>query len=440
MKAQVEALTPVRTKLTVEIPPERMQQEVQAHLDQYRRHAAIPGFRKGKAPESAVRRMFGDRAKADALSEIIRTSYGEALREHDVHPVNDADIEVDDDMSDGGLRFTATVEVRPTVVPTGYTGLSLKKERIVEDAGAAQARLEALREQHATFAPAEEGYQAANGDLVVIDFTGRIGDTPFEGGAATGHSLLLGSGRMIPGFEEGIVGAASGEERTIDVTFPAEYRAEELAGKAVQFDIKVHEVKRRALPELNDDFARQAADLETFDELKARIAEVVASEQQNRIEREFRAKMTDLLLEANPFEVPPSLVERQKEHSKQRMAEDLTRRGMDPAAMGFDTPEFDAHATQAAVRSVRWAFLLDAIATQEKVTVTEADVAERIREIAAADGRPESVIRAFFEREDHMDSLRRSLEEKKTIDAILATATVEEVDAEEWAAWAGVAP
>jgi len=431
MKVQLEAITPVKTKLTIEVEPEDLKKEEEAVVKRIARSVSIPGFRKGKAPSAAIRKMYGDQVRSEAVSNVIHTTYGEALKEKEVWPVADPDIEVQK-LEDGELHYTAVVEVRPTVEPKGYKGLELKKEELSVDSTEVDARLESLRQQSGSFEESEEDYAAANGDMAVVDFLGKLDGEPFEGGKAEGHAMMLGAGQMIPGFEEGVVGMKKGEERTIDVSFPAEYHAEHLAGKPAQFDIKVNEVRRRVLPELDDEFAKKTGQFDTFDELKAKVAEMAEQEHANRIERDFKEVLIDKLLAANPFEVPDSLVERQKNHSIDRMVQDMTQRGMNPADAGIDDPKFQDEARRAAERSVRWAFLSDAIARAEQVEVTDEDVDERIRMIAEADGRPYTEIRKFFNSSDHMDSLRNTIREKKTIDAVLAEAKIEEVSADEW--------
>ncbi len=437
MKVQLERITPVKVKLAIEVSGEEMAAQEAATLNEIRRSVTVPGFRKGKAPASAIKRLYGGRVQSDVFSEAIKKSYGDALVEHDLHPVDDPDISIEEAPGDGALAYTAVVEVRPTVEPTGYEKLALKREEVRVDETAVETRLDALRQQHASFEPAPEGYEAKAGDMAVVDFLGKIDGVAFEGGAAQGHPLMLGSGRMIPGFEEGVVGAKAGEERTVTVTFPEDYRAEDLAGKAADFEIKVNEIKERRIPEADDELARTAADLETLDELREKIREQLAAEEKNRVEREFRRKLISVLLEANPFEVPEALVARQEAHSTERMRRDLTMRGLDPAVIGLDKPEFLAQARKAAERSVRWAFLQDALATKLGVTVGDAEMDERIQKIAEADGRPAEAVRAYFEKEGHLDALADSIREEMTMEAILKTADIEEVSAEAFAAWRG---
>ncbi|MHB8764364.1 MAG: trigger factor, partial [Deferrisomatales bacterium] len=246
-----------------------------------------------------------------------------------------------------------------------------------------------------------------------------------------GRTLVLGSGMFIPGFEEGLQGAVSGEERTIEVTFPEDYRAENLAGKAASFRVVVSEAKVSRLPELDDEFARSAAGVDDVAALRAKVREAVEAEKASRINRAFGESVIDALLEHNPFEVPESLVRSQQAHSLERLRQDLAQRNIDPKALGLDQPQIQEGHRRAAERAIRWAFLMRAIADAEGLAASDQDVDERLRAIAEADGRPLSLIRSFFEQDDRLDGLRSSILEGKVIDAVVAASTVAEVEAGE---------
>ncbi len=428
MKAHLESISPVKSKLTIEVPPEEVSQEEEALFRDLRRSVAVPGFRKGKAPLHVLKRIYGERIRSDAVGRLIEKTYYDALRQEQIIPVNDADIELQEASPEKGIAYTAVVEVRPKVEVRGYTGLSLKREKVVVDETEVGARLDGLRSQRATFEPAPEGHVLAQGDMVVMDYLGTVEGEPFEGGKGEDRTVILGSGSLIPGFEEGIVGAVAGEERTVDVQFPEDYRAEHLAGKAARFEIKVKEAKIRSLPEVDDEFAKEAAGVDTVDALKARVREVIEAEKRTRAERAFRERVMDALLGANPFEVPESMVRNQQTFSLDRLRRDLTQRGMDPEALGIGRPDVQEVHRRAAERSVRWAFLLRAIAEAESLQVTDADLEARLRAIAEEDGRPYAAVRSFFDEDDRLDTLRSHLLDSKVIDFVVASSTVEEVE------------
>jgi trigger factor len=429
MKAQVETISPVKTKLTVEIPPEEVVNEEQEAFRDLRRTASLPGFRKGKAPLAALKRRFGGKVRADVMSRLIQKTYIQALQENEVFPVNDADIQLQSGADDETIAYTAVVEVRPTVEATAYSGLTLNKPRVEVEELAVEGRLEQLRSERASFDPAGDDREAADGDMVVIDYEGFVDGEAFEGGKGEERPLMLGSGTFIPGFEEALLGAKAGEDHTVEVSFPADYRAEQLAGKAASFKVRVKEVKTRSLPELDDEFAREAGPVESLEALRTQIRDRLRQEKEGEAERTFRQNTIDALLAAHPFEVPESMVADQQAHSTERLRNDMTSRGIDPAMLGLDKPEFQAMQRKGAERAVRWAFLLQAIADVEKLEATDADVDERIETIAREDGRPVSVIRGFFEQGNQLDALRNSLLERKVLDRVAELGSVEEIDA-----------
>ncbi|MFU8856982.1 MAG: trigger factor [Deferrisomatales bacterium] len=426
MKASVESISPVKTKLTVELTPEEVTQEEGVLFRDLQRSTTVPGFRKGKAPLHVLKRLYGDRVRSDVFGRLIEKSYGDALREQGIAAVSEADIQLAEASAEKGISYTAVLEVRPKVKARGYTGLTLPKEKVTVAEPEIDARLDSLRSQRGTFEPAPEGHTAAGGDMVVMDYEGRVDGELFEGGAGQDRTVVLGSGVLIPGFEEGILGAAAGEERTVEVQFPEDYPKKELAGKPASFRITLKDVKLRRLPEVDEDFAREVAGVESVELLRARLREAIEAEKQSRVERVFRDLVKDTLLEANPFEVPESMVSGQQAFSLDRLRQDLSQRGMDPQALGIDRPDVQEVHRRAAERSVRWAFLLRAIAEAEGLEVTEDDVDARIRAIAEEDGRPYSVVRAFFDEDERLDSLRSHLLDEKVIAHVVAGSTVEE--------------
>lgn len=433
MNAQVESISPVKVKLSVELSAQEVGDEEARAYRELQKRAVLPGFRKGKAPLPALKRIYEGQVKGDAISHLVGKSYGEALKNNDVVPVDEPDISLQPASEPGGVAFTAVVEVRPRVEPRGYTGLSLKKEVVDVSETEVAARLETVRREHGSLEPAPEGHRAEEGDLVVMDFEGSIDGVLFEGGKGEGRSIVLGSGMLLPGFEEGLKGSAEGDEVSVEVDFPEDYRSKDVAGKHAVFQVKVNELKVRRFPELDDDFARDTMKTETLDELREKLRSHLRAEKTARVDEEFRERVVDALLEANPFEVPESLVRRQQTRALDGLREDLTRRGLDMDAMGLNKRELQENYRKGAERAVRWAFLLGALTRAEGVEVTDADVDERVRTIAEADGRSYAVIRSFFSEGDRLESLKSSLLEQKMIAWVVAASTVSEWSAEELA-------
>lgn len=425
MKAQMERISPVKIKLSVEISQEEIAADEQAAYRDLQRTANLRGFRKGKAPLAAVKSLYGARVRADLLDKLVRKSYLDALREHQVIPASDADIQLQS-AADDTIAYTAVVEVQPTVEATTYRGLSLEKQRVEIAEQEVERQLEQLRANQTSFDPADADHAAADGDMVLIDFEGFVAGVAFAGGKGEGQTVVLGAGQFIPGFEDGLVGAKAGETREVTTTFPAEYKSSELAGQEATFQVQVKEVKVPTLPELDDEFAKGLGVEGGLVELRDSIREHLRREQESNVERDFRQRTIDVLLNHHPFEVPESIVADQQAHHAQRLRQDLESRGIDLAALGLDRGEFQAKQRQGAERAVRWTYLMRAIAEAEQLTVTEADVDQRIQEIAQADGRPASVIRGFFEKNDQLYGLRTSLLEQKVLERVVELGSVVE--------------
>ncbi|MBI5441228.1 MAG: trigger factor [Deltaproteobacteria bacterium] len=431
MKAQVETISPVKARVFVEISSEEVGQEETSGFRDLQRRVAIPGFRRGKAPVSVLKRLYGDQVRSDALSRLVQKTYVAALKEHEISPVADADIELQESSEKGAVAYTAVVEVRPKVEPRGYRGLTLLKEAVETTEPEVDARLDALRRQHASLEPAPDGHEAQKDDLLTMDYDATVNGEPFDGSHGEGQTVFLGSGRLLPGFDEELAGAKAGEERTFDVTLPEDFRVTEVAGKRATFRVNVKEIKVQRLPDLDEEFAKEAAQVETLVELREKVRGAIEAEKSSRVESEFRERVVDALLGVNPFEVPDALVRRQQAYMLESMKRDFADRGLDMDAMGLDTSRLQESSRRSAERSVRWAFLVDAVANAEGLQVTDSDVDERIRAIAQADGRPYTLIRSFFEKEDRLDSLRSSLREQKVIDLVVSSAEVKLAGREE---------
>ncbi len=431
MKTQVESISPVKKRLSVEIPADEVAREEEAALRDVRRSVTLPGFRKGKAPLPLIRRHYGERVRADVIGRLIEDTYRETLVKEEIVPVSDADIQIQSMPEEGALAYTAVVEVRPEVEARTYSGLTLKKERVEVTEAEVDAQLEQLRQRRATYEPAPEGHEAGDGDMVVMDFEGTVDGEPFEGGSGEDRSVILGAGALVDGFEEQLKGATAGEERTVEISFPEDHSNEALAGKTVRFRVTVKEVKVRVLPHLDDEFAKDVAEVEGLEDLRDRIRDEIRKEKKRAAEGRFRERLIDALLEANPFEVPPSQVQSQLEYSVARMREDLAMRGLDLDQIGIDEAQLRDSQRAAAERTVRWAYLLGAIARAEGIEVTDEDVDARIREIAEADGRPVSLVKSFFEQEGRIDGLRNYLLEQKVIEKVVEGCTLEEMEPEE---------
>jgi trigger factor len=333
METTVTELPGSRVRVDVEVPAEDVERGVQRAARGLAREMRLPGFRKGKAPPSLVIQRLGYGA---VLEEAIRDSlpdwYERALLGSDVRPVGDPSIEIVSAPESEGesLSFKFEIGVRPTAELGDYRGLEVGRPEPEAPSEIVDREIDRLREGFASLEPVERA--AAEGDVLLMDFEGMIEEKAFEGGKSEDYLLELGGGQLIEGFEEQLIGASAGDEREVRVTFPDDYRAEQLAGKEAVFAVKVKEVREKILPDLDDDFASEASEFETLDELREDIRKRVAEVVDSRIEQDFRIAAIDAATERATVSLPDDLVSARAAERWERVERQLASRGMSPDA------------------------------------------------------------------------------------------------------------
>ncbi|WP_306534690.1 trigger factor [Geobacter sp.] len=432
MTSTVESLSSVKKKISFEIPAERVSTEIDKVFGQIQKRAAIKGFRKGKVPRTLVEQNYGSMMEGDVLKNLFDETYFKALADHKIFPVSHPLIESDEVKRGAPLKYSATVEVLPEIEVKDYAGLHVKKEKFVSDDAPVEARLNEMREGMAVLKPLEEGKSAENGHFVVIDFVGSVDGIPFEGGSAESYQLELGSGRFIPGFENQLVGVKAGEQTTVAVTFPKEYGNEDLAGKQASFAVTVREIKVKELPELNDEFAMQFGEFETFDQLKAKLVELHEKQEIDRIKADLQDRLVKALLEKNEIEVPSTLVERQLQMMLSNMKNRLAQQRLSLEMMGMDDEKFKVQYHDSAENQVKGSLLLEAVAKKEGVKVEEADIEAKLRAMAEEAGQDFERVKSFYEQNHNAkENLVAHLNEDKVLGYLLDKAVVTEVAKDE---------
>ena len=429
MQISVESVNSIKKKLNFEIPAQQVSAEVDKAYAEIRKHAAIKGFRKGKVPMGLIAKHYSDKMADDVLKSLVSDTYFKAVTEQGLNPVSFPVIESDKLQPGQPFKYSATVEVFPDVELKDYLGLELVKEQLVVDEAAVAARLKEMQERLAQLAPAPEGHLAGLGDFVVFDFKGTLDGVPFEGGEAEDFQLELGSGRFIPGFEEQLAGMAAGSNGTIAVSFPEGYGNETLAGKPAEFAVVIKEIKVKDLPELNDDFAKEfGEEFETLDQLKAKLAEVQQSQEENRINSELRERLIKVLIEKNDLEVPEALVDRQVNMMLESTKQRLASQRLSLEIMGMTDDSYKAQFREVARDQVKGSLILDAVAEKESIEVTDEDVAVQVAEIAVQTKQaPEKVAHLYQTNERAKVNLMAQMREDKAVEFLLERATVTEL-------------
>jgi trigger factor len=427
MKTTVTELPESRVRVEAEVPPEEVERRIEQTARSLGKDLRIPGFRKGKVPAPVVLRRIGREA---VLDEAVRSSLGrwyvEAIDASGIAPVGDPDLQMGERLPGQGepLTFAIEIGVRPTATLGEYKGLEVARRAPAAGDEAIDQEVEALRERASRLETVEA--PAAAGDFVVMDYKGSIGDVPFEGGEGRDQLIELGSGRLIPGFEEQLTGASAGEERRVELAFPDDYGAEHLAGQDAVFEVTVKEVKRKELPELDDDFAVEAAGFDTLDELRADIRTRIEEAEAKQVDSEFREAVLDAVVGKATIEVPDPLVEARARELYEQTLHSLSHRGIDKDTYlriaGKTEEELLGEARPDADQALRREAVLTAIVEAEGIEVADAEVVEALQESAGeAAEKPEKLLERL-RTEGRLDALKQDLAARKALDLVVEQA------------------
>ncbi len=423
MTFTLETLDSCRRALRVEVPPEQLAPRLEAGFRELGRTVRVPGFRPGKVPRDVLERRFKEHVRDEVLRQAIPEHFAEALREARVDPVGPPTVDEVTWNEGEPLRFRAIVEVRPTLTVKDYLEVPLAREKVqVEDAEVDKA-LEVLREEAATYTPME-GWPALQDDLVVIDHEGTIHGKPFKGGSAQNVNVILGTGRYLPGFEEHLRGMAKGEAKAFEVDVPPDYPRKDLAGRRAHFRVTVREVKKKRVPELNDDLAKELGEGDTLADLREKVRQRLVARRTRDQEAELKGRLMEKIAEANPVELPEGMVRHETEHILQELAQALGP-GLRRAGVS-DLAALQRQAEEAGRRRVRTSILLEAIARQEGLTVEDAEVEAEVAQTAAALRQDAAALRRALEADGRLESIRGRLLERKALDLVWGRARMTE--------------
>ena len=420
VKTRVTELPESRVRVDAEVPADEVERSVQQTARQLGASMRIPGFRKGKVPPPVVIRRVGREAVLDeAVREAIGRWYVDAIGDAKIAPVGDPKLDLGDLPGEGQpLTFTIEIGVRPTAQLGDYKGVEVGRSEPTVDQAQVDAELESLRERAARVEIVDRA--AASGDFVVMDYEGSIDGEPFEGGAGRDQMIELGSGRLIPGFEDQLEGASAGEQRTVELTFPDEYPAENLKGKPAAFAVTVKEVKEKVLPELDDDFALDQAGFDSLDELKADLRSKLGEADERRIESAFREAVVDAVVKEARLDVPDALVDARARELWERMLHSLSHQGIDKDAYlriaGKSEDELLAEAKPDAEQALRREAVIAAVIEKEGIAPSDGDVLDALQASAARESTTPEKLRARLEQAGRIDDLKEDLAQRLAVD------------------------
>ena len=428
MQVTTEAVSGVARRLNVSVPTSRVNEQFEARLKRTAKTVKINGFRPGKVPLNVVRREYGAGIYQEVVNEIIRDTVFEAIQQEKINAVGMPNIEKVEN-KDGALVYEAIVEVYPEVEVKTFADLEVERKASEINDKDVDTMIENLQKQRASWT--ETKGMAKKDMQVTFDFEGTVDGEKFEGGAAEDFKLVLGSGRMIPGFEDGIVGMKKGEEKVIDVTFPEDYQAENLAGKAAQFKITLKLVEKQKLPEIDAEFLKifGLTEEEGLDKLKADVRKNMEREVRNGLRNQVKQAAFDALVAANEIEVPASMVAQEIERQRQQMIQQFTQQFGGQGAGAFDSSMLpDELFKEQAEKSVKLGVLVSKVLADAKLEVDQARVDAYIDDMASSYEDPAEVVEYFKNDKQQRAQIEAVVLEDQVVDHILASAKVNDVN------------
>ena len=424
MKVNVEDISSIKKKVNVEIAEDQVTKEVDSFYSELRRKAKIKGFRPGKVPRNILERHFKDYVKAEVIQKLIENTYPGVLSENNLHPVSNPMIDPGELESGKPFQYAATIEVKPDIKLEGYVGLNIEGKKEGTKDEEVEERLKNLQNLHAQLKTISEARSVQSGDFVILDYEARMGNKPLEEGKAIDFAVEVGSGRFIPEFEEKLIGLKPEEEKEIEISFAEDYGYKKWAGKTISFHVKIKEIKEKVLPSLDDEFAKDLGDYSSLEELKLKLKAEIEKEKERALERQLKDQMVNQLLQANSFEIPDSLVEEQAKALASDTKLRLATQGVDLKNLGVSEEKLQQDYQEMARKQVRTFLILEKIADQEGITVTDGETEDRLREISERTRQKFDVVKRYYEKNELIPEVKAGIMSEKTLNFLLQKANI----------------
>ena len=418
MQVSVETTQGLERRMTVALPSEDIDSAVTERLQKISKTTRMNGFRPGKVPFKVVKKRYEPQVRSEVLGSMINESYYNAVRQENLRPAGQPNIEPDDTAADdnSGFSFVATFEVYPEFDPVYNDTIKVTRPQVSIEESDVDEMVSNLQSQRTEYTAVER--EAQDGDQIIIDFLGRIDGEEFDGGKAERAPLVLGSNQMIPGFESQLVGLKANDEKTISVTFPEDYQADNLAGKETEFDIKVHEVKQSSLPELNEELVKSfGIEDGTVDSLRADIRKNMERELKQRVDGQVKNQIMDGLVELNPIDVPAALIAEEVKRQKEQMMEQ-----MPPGSEVSSLP--DELFTEQSRRRVQLGLVVGEIIQKAEIKADAAAVRKQVELLASSYQDPQQVIDYYYGDADMLKNVEGLVLEEAVTATVMSAATV----------------
>jgi trigger factor len=422
LKIEVHSDGACKRELTVEVEAEDLKEDHDSVCNKYLRQARVPGFRPGKAPLSLIKQRYKDAIREDFLELAIQKSFRSAIQSENLVPLQAPHIH-DVSYSEGQtLRFKAHFEVLPEVEIKNYKGLEIEKTTTEVKEEEIEQSLRQLQERLAQYTPVEDR-AAQPGDFAVVSYTGKFSEGNEPSFQAQDVYCEVGGVETLPEFTENLVGSVTGDSRTFKIKYDTEFPNKKLAGKEIEYTLQVHSIKLKKTPELNDDFARDVGEFKTLEELRNKIRSDIALDKERSARAQMQNRLLEQVIESNPFDVPDVLVQKQTENRLNDYVRSLVMQGIHPQTLDINWAQFQERQREQGIRDVKAGLVLEHIADQENLQVTDEEVDEEISRRAKEAQQPVEAVKSRLTKDGGADRIRDRLRNRKSLDLLLSTAT-----------------
>ncbi|MEE3326023.1 MAG: trigger factor [Myxococcota bacterium] len=429
VQVECEETSSVLRNLSVEVDAVRVERAFDAAYAELGKTARVRGFRPGRVPRKVLEQMYGAQMPDQIERSLVSETIGVAIEKAELAPISEPDIEAQRPAPGQAFRYTVRLEVKPDIEIPDLGELVGHRPSVHVADNEVDADIEQMRERHVQWVEEPEETEAADGHSLVLDFVGRINGEVFQGGSAEGADLQLGSATMVPGFEEQLLGVKAGEERQVEVTFPEDYGSADISGQDAVFDCKVTAVRRRELPEIDDEFAKDMGDFENLEAFRSQIREDLETRRASQADEALHQSLMESLLGLCDFEVPPGVVDRQLQSQMQSLYQQFHGR-MPDEMIQEQLRRMQEEGRPAAERRVREILVMEAVAAARDIEVTAEEVEARLQEMAQAQGMEASQLRQTAEQQGWFPAIEAELRDKKVYALLAESADIQEVHAD----------
>jgi len=425
LKVEVVNKNSCQRAISIEVEPEFLKPDYSAICSKYQRKARVPGFRQGKTPMSLILQRFKNEIREDFLEAAVQKFLLEAIKQEKLQPLDHPHVH-DLTYCDGEpLKFTAEFEVLPELNLSHYRGLEIDRVPVEVKEEEVEAAIKTMQERMAQYLPVT-GRAIQTGDFAVISYVGRFGDPSKKNIEAKNTYCEVGSDNTLPEFNDNLLGARAGDKKSFQVKYPDEFPNKELAGTEIQYDIEVQDVRQKQVPELNDEFAKDAGQYASLDDLRNKVRESLISNREQTAQSNMQEKLVELIIQNNPFDVPAVMVKKQTENRLNDYVRSLIARGVHPKTLDINWAEFQERQKELAATDVKVALVLEHIAEKENITVTEEELDEDISKRAQETQQAFEAVKSRLTKEGATDRIKDRIRNKKSLDLLLNLASVKD--------------